>query len=1049
MGYRGENDFSNNQDVEIIQLNGDEAQINLPDSAYVRDAELTRDGMDLNLETDNGTITVEGYFALESAPDLVAPDGSTLTSDLVDSFATSSPEYAQNLSMMDISPVGAVDEFTGDATVTRADGSTEQVSMGTKIYEGDIIETGTDGAVNIMFVDETTFAVSEDARMAIDEYVFDASTQGGVQNFSVLKGVFVFTSGLIGREDPDDVMIETPVGSIGIRGTIIAGDVDNGEITVVEGAIVLRDFNGNEVTLANQFETAQFDQAGGQINNMGELSANDVGAKFQSVSNVSPQLFSSIQDAAAEEGNADGSVDAVVEGVNQQQGPEGENNAQQDQKQDQPTDQPGENQDNQFKNDADGAVDENNDNKVDGTVEDGTAPDAAQGDAAPAEAAEPTAVEGQGPAADQPVQDGPRPALKNLTGQNQLLDGDGGIDLSGVNNLNQPAGGPLGGLNRAPPPRGDGPNTAQDGTNSGNTAADQQLPSSQPFTLSPSINLSGNQFIVSSNRRGFVTEDSVVRFNLSDTFVAPNGGDLNFEVVSIKDSAGNPLSWNDTQINISSGKLIVNVNNLTLTQTDNYSIEVVARDNDASTAPVKTTFQLEIVDADIVGTNTNDPTGLDPANNGDIVLGLDGNDNITFAGALNDVKVFGDAGDDFITAQGNNNLVSGGKGDDIIDVTSGEDSLYLGGQDDDTFNVYDPGNNEFDGGSGFDSLEYTSSNDITFTYKFDHFEATDGTNIDILRGIEHMAGGAANHTADFSGYNGGVEIMYEDNAGNLLTEVNVGDQTYQFFRVRTYEGGQGDDIFDLTGLTDGSGVTFYGNDGNDIIKVADGFNTLNGGAGDDTIFGGVGNDIIEDGLGRDNIYGGAGNDLFQVKDTKNFIRGEQGNDSFFFNVDDHGGDVNTLLNRLKNDADNGHSVDGGGPANGKPLDLVDYGDTARIVGPSSGGLIDFAAIDGAADHFKNIETLDIGNTHGNTLRLKLSDIIEMTDGDNSLIIKTDGGGMDSVEIIDDLVLYTYAGSAGAGQVGGAGSYYDAHTYSTIGTDITVYIQDTGVAVTQA
>src|SRR5690606_34507143 len=97
----------------------------------------------------------------------------------------------------------------------------------------------------------------------------------------------------------DDVSIDTPVGSIGIRGTIIMGDVETGEITVVEGAIVLRDFQGHEVTLASQFESAKFVPGDG-IESMGTLSAHEVGTKFASVSTVSGTLFSSINDVAAE-----------------------------------------------------------------------------------------------------------------------------------------------------------------------------------------------------------------------------------------------------------------------------------------------------------------------------------------------------------------------------------------------------------------------------------------------------------------------------------------------------------------------------------------------------------------------------------------------------------------------------------------------------------------------------------------------------------------------------------------------------------------------------
>lgn len=292
------------QSLNSLTLSADQPNVDLPDASYVRDADILRDGVDLVLRTDEGQVVVEGYFAQNTPPDLVAPDGSTLTPALVKSFVRGEMTFAQSETVAsDASPVGAVQEITGEATVTRTDGRVENVGLGTPIYAGDVIETSEDGAVNIVFLDDTTFAVSGDARLAIDEYVFDPHTQSGQSNFSVLKGMFVFTSGLIGREDPDDVMIETPAGSIGIRGTIIAGNVDTGEITVVEGAIVLTDFKGNSITLSNQYETARFDTSGERIEHVGDLSANDVMSKFMSISTVAADLFSTIQDSAVNNNN--------------------------------------------------------------------------------------------------------------------------------------------------------------------------------------------------------------------------------------------------------------------------------------------------------------------------------------------------------------------------------------------------------------------------------------------------------------------------------------------------------------------------------------------------------------------------------------------------------------------------------------------------------------------------------------------------------------------------------------------------------------------------
>lgn len=275
--------------------------LTLPGSASVNDVDILRDGHDLVLRAPNGQETiVENYFSADPAPVIISADGSALTPALVDSFSQpiDGVQYAQKGSVDDASPVGVVKEVSGDATITHQNGVVVKAAIGTPIYEGDIVETKGDGAVNITFVDDTTFAVSQNARLAIDEYVFDPATQSGENNFSVLRGVFVFTSGLIGREDPDDVKIETPVGSIGIRGTTIMGDINpdgESQITVVEGAIVVKNGQG-EQTLSQQFETVKLNGFNNPISEPSVLDAKQIGDDYTVVRTVSAPLFSTFDD---------------------------------------------------------------------------------------------------------------------------------------------------------------------------------------------------------------------------------------------------------------------------------------------------------------------------------------------------------------------------------------------------------------------------------------------------------------------------------------------------------------------------------------------------------------------------------------------------------------------------------------------------------------------------------------------------------------------------------------------------------------------------------
>lgn len=274
--------------------------IHLPDNGFVTDATLARDGQDLLLHTPDGrTAVIEGYFSAAQPPVLSSPEGAQLTPALVDSFVRyeGPVQYAKGPFLNDASPVGLVRELSGHATVTHTDGSHETLSIGAPIRQGDVIETDEHGAVSIRFIDESTFSVSANARLAIDEYTFDPGSTGGESNFSLLRGMFVFTSGLIGREDPDDVHINTPVGSIGIRGTTIIGHINpegGSSITVTEGAIVVENGAGS-VTLAEKNDTVTLAGYDAAIQYSGTLNETQIVNQYNVLRVVDPEFFTTME----------------------------------------------------------------------------------------------------------------------------------------------------------------------------------------------------------------------------------------------------------------------------------------------------------------------------------------------------------------------------------------------------------------------------------------------------------------------------------------------------------------------------------------------------------------------------------------------------------------------------------------------------------------------------------------------------------------------------------------------------------------------------------
>src|ERR1700742_266009 len=158
-------------DVKIEAVAG--KPVELPNGNFIANAEMTRAGADLHLTGPDGhTIIVEGYFTQQTPPDLVTHDGARLTPDMVSAFVP--PEHAGQYASSgqitnDASPAGKITQLTGEAHIIRADGTHVLASVGMPVFQGDVVETSKTGAVNIQFADNTTFAISESARLSVDQ----------------------------------------------------------------------------------------------------------------------------------------------------------------------------------------------------------------------------------------------------------------------------------------------------------------------------------------------------------------------------------------------------------------------------------------------------------------------------------------------------------------------------------------------------------------------------------------------------------------------------------------------------------------------------------------------------------------------------------------------------------------------------------------------------------------------------------------------------------------------------------------------------------------
>ena len=110
---------------------------------------------------------------------------------------------------------------------------------------GDQFVTGPQSQVQVLLRDRSTFTVGSNARMTVDRFVV---SENGGSAVSVARGAFRFVSGRTTRSSSREA-ISTPVGSIGVRGTIVEGVVGPDILDILRTQPDVPPFTGDEETM--------------------------------------------------------------------------------------------------------------------------------------------------------------------------------------------------------------------------------------------------------------------------------------------------------------------------------------------------------------------------------------------------------------------------------------------------------------------------------------------------------------------------------------------------------------------------------------------------------------------------------------------------------------------------------------------------------------------------------------------------------------------------------------------------------------------------------
>lgn len=206
----------------FVQHHASDSHVVVPDAHLLFSGDYTRIGSDLIISGNNQKFVVGNYFKGETRPALSTKDGATLGGHIVDAL-TGHVHYAQATAAPAAGAViGTVQKMSGSASVIR-NGVSVELQIGAAVQKGDVIQTGSNSSIGMTFVDGSAFGMTSNARMVLNEMIFDPNGSSNSSLMSLVQGTVTFVAGQTAKNG--NMRVETPVATMGIRGTAVLVEI--------------------------------------------------------------------------------------------------------------------------------------------------------------------------------------------------------------------------------------------------------------------------------------------------------------------------------------------------------------------------------------------------------------------------------------------------------------------------------------------------------------------------------------------------------------------------------------------------------------------------------------------------------------------------------------------------------------------------------------------------------------------------------------------------------------------------------------------------------
>ena len=195
----------------------------VPDAQLLFTGDFKRSGIDLIISKDDRELVFQDYFKGEKRAALASPDGAHLSGSIVNAL-TGHQQFAQADGSTSVSKIiGHVSKLTGTATAIR-NGVSIILNNGDNVEKGDVVQAGSNSSLGITFIDGSVFGLSSNARMVLNEMIYDPGGSNNSSLLSLVHGTLSFVAGATAKLG--NMKVDTPAATMGIRGTAVLVEID-------------------------------------------------------------------------------------------------------------------------------------------------------------------------------------------------------------------------------------------------------------------------------------------------------------------------------------------------------------------------------------------------------------------------------------------------------------------------------------------------------------------------------------------------------------------------------------------------------------------------------------------------------------------------------------------------------------------------------------------------------------------------------------------------------------------------------------------------------